>query len=172
MNVFVMNQDGSQQTALTKGFTSIFRPIWSPDGNFIYFEGTKEPLKEDENPLLLYGINSDGSDLKMMSDKHEHHYNYMISPDGKKFLYDAHFNGVWESDDGGWEIYVINSDGTERRRLTQNVVNDWGASWSPDGKKIIYCSGMNNRYDFYLMNADGSDPTPIVISGFQIQSMQ
>jgi TolB protein len=50
----------------------------------------------------------------------------------------------------------MNTDGTGRRRLTRNGVNDWGPSWSPDGRTILFLSGTNDVYDVYAMNADGS----------------
>ncbi len=43
--------------------------------------------------------------------------------------------------DGNWEIYIMNADGSERKRLTNNRADDLYPSWSPDGKKITFCSG-------------------------------
>jgi Tol biopolymer transport system component len=47
--------------------------------------------------------------------------------------------------------------------LTYNPVVDWGPSWSPDGKKIIFSRVRNNENDseIYIMNADGSDQKKI-----------
>jgi TolB protein len=50
----------------------------------------------------------------------------------------------------------MNADGSDRKRLTTNSVNDWGPSWSPDGQMIVFLSGMDNVYDIYAMNADGT----------------
>jgi Tol biopolymer transport system component len=41
--------------------------------------------------------------------------------------------------------------------LTENAVNDWAPAWSPDGSRIAFCSGMNNRYEIWVMDADGSN---------------
>jgi TolB protein len=50
------------------------------------------------------------------------------SPDGKRIAY-------YETDSTGRdEIYVINADGTERRRLALGV---W-PHWSPDGSKLLF----------------------------------
>ena len=58
-----------------------------------------------------------------------------------------------------WEIWTMNADGSNRRRLTNNTVNDWCPSWSPDGRTIVFLSGTNNVYDIYTMSAEGGDAT-------------
>ena len=61
--------------------------------------------------------------------------------------------------DGQGEIYVMNADGSERRRLTYNEYDDVEPDWSPDGSKIVFSSNRNGSYDIYVMDADGSNQT-------------
>jgi serine/threonine protein kinase len=56
---------------------------------------------------------------------------------------------------GNQEIYVMNADGTDQRRLTQNNALDVSPAWSPDGSKIAFASEREG-FDIYLMNADGT----------------
>ena len=35
--------------------------------------------------------------------------------------------------EGNWDIYVMNMDGTGRTRLTDDPAQDWRPDWSPDG---------------------------------------
>lgn len=61
------------------------------------------------------------------------------------------------------EIYLMNPDGTNPRRLTDNLAGDGFAALSPDGKKIVFdstrLSGQTNVSDLFLMNTDGSGQT-------------
>ncbi len=60
--------------------------------------------------------------------------------------------------DGNLEIYVMNADGSNQTRLTNNPADDWKPSWSPDGSKIIFMSARDGKREIYVMNSDGSNP--------------
>ena len=42
--------------------------------------------------------------------------------------------------EGNFEIYVMDTDGKNPQRLTDNPAIDWDPSWSPDGKRIVFSS--------------------------------
>ena len=56
------------------------------------------------------------------------------------------------------EIYVMNADGSNLQRLTDNAGDDTDPDWSPDGRRIVFVSNRDGNDELYLMNADGSDP--------------
>ena len=57
----------------------------------------------------------------------------------------------------GSDIYIMNSDGSGFRNLTQllNAHNRWPAP-SPDGRRIAFTSRRDGRFSTYVMNIDGS----------------
>ena len=56
---------------------------------------------------------------------------------------------------GNWEIYVMNPDGSQQERLTQNNARDFSPVWSPDGEQILFVSDRGGLSDLYVMDADG-----------------
>jgi Tol biopolymer transport system component len=63
-----------------------------------------------------------------------------------------------DRNDGDWEIYVMNADGTDQRRLTNQRFTDRRHAWSPDGAQLAFTSRRKGGEDIYVMNADGSNP--------------
>jgi Tol biopolymer transport system component len=79
------------------------------------------------------------------------------SPDGRRIAFTSDRNS------GNWELYVMNSDGTEQQRLTNTLEKDEGVpSWSPDGEKIAYVVDLIGEPTIHVMNADGSDQRRLV----------
>ena len=59
--------------------------------------------------------------------------------------------------DGDFEIWVMNADGSGQRKLTDNNATDWSPAWSPDGAQIAFVSNRDGNDEIYIMNVDGSD---------------
>ena len=61
--------------------------------------------------------------------------------------------------DGNTEIYVMDADGSNPTRLTDNPAIDRDAAFSPDGRRIAFVSERDGNSEVYVMNADGSNQT-------------
>ena len=75
------------------------------------------------------------------------------SPDGRKISFTS-ISGPRE--DGNWDIYVMNADGSDITDLTQDSAKDDNPSWSPDGSRIAFTSERDGNEEIYVMNADGT----------------
>ena len=54
------------------------------------------------------------------------------------------------------DIFIADSDGTHARPLLPNPANDYNASFSHDGKWIVFTSERNGSADIYRVHSDGS----------------
>jgi TolB protein len=152
-----MNADGSEPRQITHGSVrnDVPRPVWSRDGAWIAFASSRLPAETNpQGRRTIYLVRPDGSDLTAVTEP-SFEANQRWSPDATHLVFDANPDGTDDSSKGGWEILVMRRDGTGKRRLTRNRVNDWGPDWSPDGQWIAYCSGRDNQYEIHLLSPRG-----------------
>jgi Tol biopolymer transport system component len=124
---------------------------WSPDGAKIVFW----TMFKDNG---IYVINSDGSNLKRLTFPRKGYYDDRPdwSPDGTKIVFNSGKGG--DDNWADWDIYVMDSDGGNIKKLTDNPAQDFSPCWSPDGSKIAFVSRRDNpNSDIYVMNVDGSN---------------
>ena len=82
----------------------------------------------------------------------------VAGPSGSSAFPGVNGKVVFEQDVGGnLDIYVMEPDGTDVRRLTTDPEADFEPSWSADGKEIVFISTRTGLRDIYVMDADGSD---------------
>ena len=77
-----------------------------------------------------------------------------VSPDGAWI--------VFRSLGGQEDLFLVRSDGTGLRKLTDDPHRDRGPSWSPDGKRIAFYSNRDGgKYEIWVINPDGSGLTQL-----------
>ncbi len=58
---------------------------------------------------------------------------------------------------GNMEIYVMDSDGMNKSKITNNAAMDGGPTWSPDGNQVAFWSNRDGQKDIYVMDSDGGN---------------
>jgi Tol biopolymer transport system component len=183
-NLWVMNADGSGQTALTKltaSFAGSLNPAWSPDGSKIVF--TSERALDGSDALAgaanIWVVNADGSSPTPLTRLNSIKSNNPVwSPDGSKIVFvsaraldgsdAANTNNVLN-------IWVMNADGSGQTALTKlsaSLADSLNPTWSPDGSRIAFesvgaldgsdaANTPNLDSNIWVMKADGSSRTPV-----------
>jgi TolB protein len=158
-DIFVVWPDGTGLTELgarhTGGQEGGVQMAWSPDGTSLAFTDYRP-----SGSVGLYVMDAEGGTPVDISPSLEHADSPTWSPDGTELA----FGGCC---DAGYDIYVVNADGTELRRVTDERDNGvdgaFMPAWSPDGAKIAYSvtrydeGSQSETHGISIMNADGSD---------------
>ncbi|MCX8513446.1 MAG: peptidase M28, partial [Chthoniobacteraceae bacterium] len=120
----------------------------------------------------IYSANTDGTDLKRLTDALGYDAEASFSPDGKLIVFSSTRGAYpleklspeerarFEKDPAYFaDLYVMNTDGSGVRQVTHTPGYDGGSFFSPDGSRIVWrrfdASGMNA--DVYTSRVDGTD---------------
>jgi TolB protein len=131
-------------------------PRWSPDGSRIAFAA----FEVETGSVSIYTMNPDGSHQRPLlgSSARSGHAIWDTlpawSPDGTRLAFQSNRdNDSFQN----FDIYTINADGSDLRRLTRSRGYDGMAAWSPDGQQIAFASNRSGNSELYVMDADGSN---------------
>ena len=55
------------------------------------------------------------------------------------------------------ELYVVDADGSDERRLTETTAHEDFAGWTPDGEWVLFSriADASDDYDLFAVRADG-----------------
>jgi len=136
--IYSIGVDGNNLKKLTEGIGSLYAPELSPDGEWVVFTNNGNGLwlmrPNGRNPHAL--TNKDDIDPTW-------------SPDGSMISFAS-------SRAGARQLFVMNSDGSDIRQVT-NLNNMGGRNtWSPDGTKLAFYRGPQGDHNIYVINVDGT----------------
>lgn len=146
-DIYVMNDNGTNQIRLTTDQAYDLFPRWSPDRSRIVF--TRESPGTN---AVIYIMNANGSNQVPLTTNLANNLAPAWSPDGSKIVFMSDGNGGFQ-----YHIFVMNADGSNPIPLTNGPAGDTEPCWSPDGTKIVFASPRSGNYDIYLMDADGGN---------------
>jgi TolB protein len=129
-------------------------PAWSPDGQVLLFQRGLE--QSSRTNIEIFSVNMNGGEPRQLpGGSPALDGEARFSPDGKQILFVS-------QRDGNSDIYLMNADGSDTRRLTRHPSPDIHPDWSPDGRWIVFASSRGspsgkNNYHLYTMAPDGTN---------------
>lgn len=171
--IYTAEADGSNPKKITDNPKYDAEPVVSSDGKQIVFGSQRD------GDFDIYIMKSDGADVRRLTDRVGYDGGPWFSHDGKKIVWRAWYP---ETDDekARWkdamendyivavplDLWVMDSDGSNKRLLLRNGATNWAPSWHPDGRRIVFSSNMDDwredlrtyghNFELYIINLDGS----------------
>jgi TolB protein len=163
---------------LTSGFVKAGEGYFSPDGGTIIYQAVpqdypfyqiyKQTLPEGQPQRISTGrgrttcscFSPDGKRLIFASSHLDPALSQTEDEERRRQAEDAkngtHRRYQWDFDPY-MDIFEADLDGKILRQLTNTKGYDAEGAYSPDGKRIAFCSDRDGDPDVYLMNSDGTD---------------
>ncbi|HXU88082.1 MAG TPA: Tol-Pal system beta propeller repeat protein TolB [Methylomirabilota bacterium] len=130
-------------------------PTWAPTGRQLAF------ISDRTGSPNLYVMDAEGTSVRQLTSG-GFHTQPRWSPKGDAIAYTAR--------QGVHDLWLINVDGSNPRRLTGGVGNSQGATWAPSGRHLAFQSNRNGRWQIMAMLIDGSAPTAITTGAAEATS--
>jgi TolB protein len=166
-DLYTANADGSDARRLTTNPGYDAEGTLSPDGRTIVFTSLRD------GDLDIYTMRADGTHLKRLTTTLGYDGGPFFSPDGTLIVYRA-YHPQTAADTAQYrallarglvrptrmDIWVMNADGSDQRRVTDLGGASFAPYFHPDGRRIIFSSNYrqpdSRNFDLYLVSLDGS----------------
>lgn len=130
---------GKEQKITSRADFMAYEPSFNDDGNWVVFE-SHETDKEDNGIIMKYRVDG-SSDYIALTDADDDCRQPNWSPKGDKILYQKFENGQWD-------IWTMNTDGSDKLKVTSGSGDKTDAVFYYNGDYIVYSS------DFETDNAN------------------
>lgn len=150
-DIYLSKPDGSGLRRLTTAWGIDVSPSWSFDSQQIAF------VSERFTDPQIFVMKADGSAQTRLTYRGDYNQEPRWSPAGPELLFTARDELL------NYDLFVIKLETDPQgkttpiyRRLTQNQGRNFEATWSPDGRFILFVSTRYGERKLFIMNSDGS----------------
>jgi Tol biopolymer transport system component len=175
-DIFSAKRDGSDLKRLTNTRGYDAEGTLSPDGKKILFTSARD------GDLELYEMNADGSNQRRLTNELGYDGGSFYSQDGQWIVWRANrpktpeeiarYKDLFSKNlvmPSQMELYIMKTDGTQKKQLTHNGAANFAPYFHPNGKQIIFASNMKDphggNFDLYLINRDGTGLEQVTFDG-------
>lgn len=151
MDIFVADDNGVQPDPLVMTPGRDIHPAWSPDDAWIGFETNRDGNWE------IYMVRNDGTGLTNLTNHPSNDGNIAWAPNGSEIAFVSDRDSNPSAAAVNLDIYLMNTDGSNLRRLTNHPGKDVFPSWSPDGQYLVFRSDRNGNNEIYRISRHGTE---------------
>lgn len=148
----VADYDGFGAQTVTSDNTIAVAPAWAPGRNALYY--TSHRFNSPD--IFLQDLST--GERRVVAQFSGSNLSPAPSPDGRKLA-------AILSKDGWVDLYVMNVDGSEARRLTRSREHESSPCWTPDSQFVVFAGIVNERRGLYRVPAGGGEFQRIPTSG-------
>ncbi|HLV79200.1 MAG TPA: hypothetical protein VKT32_02930, partial [Chthonomonadaceae bacterium] len=148
-DIWVCDAGGGHAAALTRNVEMDAYPQFSPDGNWISFSSTRSGNWD------IYVIPATGGEVARLTWHSGGDISYGWSPDGKSLIFSA------SRDTGDDELLTLDVKTLRLHKLAQDYNNMNYASYSPDGKTVVF--GHDGEFPWTRPRYHGSGAAQIML---------
>jgi len=147
--LIVIEVESGSERVITDNNVEDMMPDWSPDGEWIVF------VRGNIGSQHIAATRPDGSGCIELTGVHFLQGAPRWSPDGTRVAFNR------DPGNRNADIYVVDSDGANERRLTRNAAVDEFPVWSPQGDAIVFWSLRFGDADLFILNLaqEGGSPS-------------
>ena len=130
-----------------RGPDSAWGPSWSKDGRWLAFI-VGPPFASDVVDVDIWKVRSDGTGLvNLTPDSDANDALPDFSPDGRRIVFRSRRGG-------NADIYLMNADGGDVRRLTHHEATDTMPAFSSAGDRVAFTSLRDGNFELYTVAID------------------
>ncbi|HEY47442.1 MAG TPA: hypothetical protein G4O14_11745 [Anaerolineae bacterium] len=144
LNIYMVDTITLQQMQLTDTQAWDSSPCWSPDGERIVFQSSRDGNNE------IYIMVADGSGQANLTRNAASDVSPAWSPDGSKIAFVS-------DRDGDEDIFIMDADGLNQTKLVDLSGEDKSPAWSPDGQYIAFHSDEDGDFEIFVVKIDGTE---------------
>jgi TolB protein len=145
-DIFLYDTDRHDLRRLTTHSGIDISPSFAPDSNRLVFTSNRSGSSQ------IYLTNVNGREPARLTSTGHYNTSAVWAPRGDTIAF------IGRSADQSIDIYTMQADGTDWRRVTQGgSAIEESPSWAPDGQSIMYTRVRNGTRERRIVRVDGTD---------------